>query len=234
MIVGVTVPLAGSVCRERICGTDAARERIILPDHTPIPHWTAAVAFAAALHGDDLRKGTRIPYLTHVMAVAEVLAYRYPDRDELILAGILHDVVEDTDASFGTRVAQLVRAVSKDDDAMIAAEGRPIPPEPRTPEDEADLWRRRRTFMLQHLHGDAVDPDVLRLKAADASVNLSAVPRDLRDPAVGPGLWTRFKVGADASLWFYQAIVDAVVAGIGDEPFARDLSEMLASVRATS
>ncbi len=216
-------------------------ERTIVPDFLPIPHWTDAVAFAAALHGDDLRKGTRIPYLTHVMAVAEVLAYRYPERDELILAGLLHDVVEDTDASvgtiekrFGARVGHLVGAVSKDDDAMVAAEGRPIPPEPRTPEDEADLWRRRRAFMLQHLHGDDVDPDVLRLKAADAFANLSAILRDLRDPAVGPSVWKRFKVGADASLGYYQAIVDAVAAGVGDEPLAHDLEEALEAVRSAT
>ena len=212
-----------------------------MPEHTPIPHWNDAVAFAAALHGGDLRKGTRVPYLTHVMAVAEVLAYRYPDRDELILAGILHDVVEDTDASFetvgtrfGHRVAKLVRAVSKDDDAMVAADGHPVPPKPRTSEQETVLWRRRRAFMLQHLHGDAVDPAILRLKAADAFVNLGAVLRDLRDPTVGRGVWKRFKVGADASLGFYQAIVEAVTAGIGDEPLARDVTEMLASVRAAS
>ena len=210
-----------------------------MPYPTSIPHWNEAIAFAAALHGDDLRKGTRVPYLTHVVAVAEVLAHRYPQREELILAGLLHDVVEDTDATFrtvekrfGTRVEHLVRAVSKDDEAMVSADGRPIPPEPRTREDEADLWRRRRTFMLQHLQGDAVDPDVLRLKAADAFVNLGTILRDLRDPEVGPSVWKRFKVGADASLWFYQSIVDAVMAGIGDERIAHDLSEMLASVRA--
>ena len=117
---------------------------------------------------------------------------------------------------------------------MVAADGRPIPPKPRTSEEDADLWRRRREFMLQHVHGDAVDPDVLRLKAADAFVNLGAILRDLRDPEVGPSVWTRFKVGAEESLWFYQAIVDAVMAGIGDERIAHDLREMVASVRAAS
>lgn len=107
-----------------------------MPDDRPIPSWTEAVAFANARHGGALRKGTRIPYLTHVVAVAETLAHRYPDRDELIVAGLLHDVVEDTDATFeevrarfGERVAGLVRAVSKDDDAM-AADGPPLSARP--------------------------------------------------------------------------------------------------------
>ncbi len=64
---------------------------------TPIHHWSEAIAFAVDRHGDDLRKGTRIPYVTHVIAVAETLAYHYPERDALIVAGLLHDVVEDTE-----------------------------------------------------------------------------------------------------------------------------------------
>lgn len=204
---------------------------------TPIPHWTAAVAFANRHHGGDLRKRTRIPYLTHIVAVAETLAHRYPDRAELILAGLLHDVVEDTVATFedvatvfGDRVAALVRAVSKDDDAMTG--GAAAAPEPTDPATKAALWRRRREFMLAHLQGDAVDPDVLRLKAADALANLRAIHRDLRDPAVGRAVWSRFKVGAEDSLWFYQAILDAVAAGLGDEPIVGDLREALAGVRA--
>lgn len=208
-----------------------------MPDaFAPIPHWTAAVAFANRHHGGDLRRRTRVPYLTHVMAVAETLAHRYPDRDELIVAGLLHDVVEDTVATFddvaavfGDRVAALVRAVSKDDDAMDGGGG--VTPEPTDPTAKAALWRRRRAFMLGHLQGEGVDPDVLRLKAADALANLRAIHRDLRDPAVGRAVWSRFKVGADDSLWFYQAILDAVAAGLGDEPIVADLRAALAEVR---
>lgn len=210
-----------------------------MPEPRPIPFWTEAVAFANAWHRGALRKGTRVPYLTHVVAVAETLAYRYPDRDELILAGVLHDVVEDTDAGFeevaagfGDRVAALVRAVSKDDDAMTATGEAPRTEEPQEPAAKAALWRRRRAFMLEHLRGDAVDPDVLRLKAADALANLNAIRRDLRDPAVGRAVWSRFKVGAEDSLWFYQEVLDAVAAGLGDEPVVGDLRAALAGVRA--
>ena len=118
-------------------------------------------------HGSDFRKGTRVPYVTHLMAVAETLAYHYPERDALIVAGLLHDVVEDTEATFerlearfGHEVAALVRAVSKDDDAMVAADGRPLPPKPHSPQDERALWRRRRAFMLAHVRGPDVPPDV--------------------------------------------------------------------------
>ena len=205
---------------------------------TPIYHWPEAVAFALEHHGDDVRKGTRVPYVTHVMAVAETLAYHYPERDALIVAGLLHDVVEDTaatfemvEARFGTEVAALVRAVSKDDDAMVAADGRSLPPQPRSPRDVRDVWRRRREFMLGHVRGPGVPADVLRLKAADALANLQTIARDLANPTVGEGVWDRFNVGRDESLWFYGEVVAAVEAGIGDEPLVVALQRALASAR---
>jgi (p)ppGpp synthase/HD superfamily hydrolase len=208
---------------------------------TTVDRWNDAVAFVAALHGGELRKGTRIPYVTHVMAVAEVLAYRYPERDALIVAGLLHDVVEDTDATletvrarFGAEIGALVRAVSKDDDAMVSHDGVPLPSKPRSSEAEAVLWRRRRKFMLSHIRAPEVPKDVLRLKAADAFVNLSAILRDVRNPEVGKGVWQRFKVGFDESMWFYEEIVATVGRGIGGEPLEVDLRETLAAVRAAS
>jgi (p)ppGpp synthase/HD superfamily hydrolase len=204
---------------------------------SPIDKWNEAVLFVVDHHGDDLRKGTRVPYVTHVMAVAESLAYHYPDRDGLILAGLLHDVVEDTEATFelveerfGLDVTRLVRAVSKDDAAMASGDGLPVPPKPRTIEEEHLLWRRRREFMLEHIRSPETAPDVLRLKAADALANLTAILRDLNNPAIGSTVWRRFKVGREDSLWFYEAIATAVEASIGQEPIARDLRGVLTQV----
>ncbi|UCH27301.1 MAG: HD domain-containing protein [Trueperaceae bacterium] len=82
-----------------------------------------ALFYAATHHAGQLRKGTAIPYITHPLIVAETLAYHYPGRHDLILAGVLHDVIEDTEstfaeveARFGTGVAHLVAAVTKPDD----------------------------------------------------------------------------------------------------------------------
>ena len=204
---------------------------------SPIDKWNDAVLFVVDHHGDDLRKGTRVPYITHVMAVAEALAYHYPDREELVLAGLLHDVVEDTGATFemvevrfGHDVAALVRAVSKDDTAMVTWDGLPIPPKPRSIGEERLLWRRRREFMLEHIRSPGTAPDVLRLKAADALANLSSILRDLNNPSIGSTVWNRFKVGREDSLWFYEAIATAVEAGIGQEPIAQDLRGVLTRV----
>lgn len=208
--------------------------------------WSDALALATARHGETLRKGGgRVPYVTHVVDVAETLAYHYPERDDLIVAGLLHDVVEDTSTTlhevrwrFGDAVADLVRAVSKDDAAMERANGWTVAD--RTAGMTADerrawLWRARREFMLSHLRPpadehDEAAKDVFRLKAADAHANLGAIARDLRN--VGPAVWGRFKVGRDESLWFYRSIVERVEVGIGEEALARELREVYEGVAA--
>jgi hypothetical protein len=212
---------------------------------TPTDQWSDALGFAIRHHGETLRKGTRVPYLTHLVAVAGTLAYHYPARDALVTAGLLHDVVEDTRASFedvarafGDEVAVLVRGVSRDDEAMLAALGTTMAELTAGLEPTAArrlLWRRRREFMLSHLRPPLATPDVLRLKAADVLDNLGAILRDLRNPAVGTAVWRRFKVGREASLWFYGEVVGAVGAGMvdadpGDGYLVESVVEALASV----
>lgn len=207
----------------------------------PIERWNDAVAFVLRHHGDALRKGTRVPYVTHVMAVAETLAYRYPERDELVLAGLLHDVVEDTSAcfddvarAFGPRVAALVRAVSKDDEAMAAWDGRSLPRDPMGEVERRDVWFRRRRYLLHLITGRQVGPDVLRLKAADAHANLRTILRDLRNPELGAAVWDRFNVAREESLWFYGSVAVAVERGIGAEPLVEELQQVLREVTASS
>jgi guanosine-3',5'-bis(diphosphate) 3'-pyrophosphohydrolase len=82
-----------------------------------------AVRFAAERHRDDRRKGeTAAPYINHPIVVAEQLAAHGLGEDvELLMAAVLHDVIEDTDATFedvrdafGARVADIVQEVSED------------------------------------------------------------------------------------------------------------------------
>jgi guanosine-3',5'-bis(diphosphate) 3'-pyrophosphohydrolase len=83
----------------------------------------SAVRFAAEQHRDDRRKGeTAAPYINHPITVAEQLAAHGLGEDvELLMAAVLHDVIEDTDATydgvrqrFGARVADVVQEVSDD------------------------------------------------------------------------------------------------------------------------
>jgi (p)ppGpp synthase/HD superfamily hydrolase len=199
----------------------------------PFPaRFDEAMTFAAERHSKQLRKCTGIPYITHPLIVAETLAYHYPSRHDLIVAGVLHDVVEDTNTTvveveerFGRVVAVLVAAVTKPELANDS-------PEPNA-EAKVVRWKAQRQAMLDALDSDELHAgdDVLRLKAADALANLRAISRDLSTPGVGSAVWSRFKVGREDSLWFYEAILDKV-SRLEREPLIGELRRELEAVRA--
>lgn len=73
-----------------------------------------AIEFATEAHGDQKRKYTGEPYITHPIAVMEIVR-EVPHTDEMLVAAVLHDTVEDTPVTleeiktkFGTKVAELV------------------------------------------------------------------------------------------------------------------------------
>lgn len=78
-----------------------------------------AIQFATQAHGDQTRKWSGLPYITHPIAVSE-LVRSVPHTDEMVIAAVLHDVVEDTVVTldqvreeFGDTVAELVYYVTK-------------------------------------------------------------------------------------------------------------------------
>ncbi len=73
-----------------------------------------AIEFATEAHGDQKRKYTGEPYITHPIAVMEIVR-EVPHTEEMLMAAVLHDTVEDTPVTiediktkFGTKVAELV------------------------------------------------------------------------------------------------------------------------------
>jgi (p)ppGpp synthase/HD superfamily hydrolase len=186
-----------------------------------------ALSFAMERHGRQLRKGSGVPYITHPVLVAETLAYHYPQSPDLIIAGLLHDVVEDTDASlelveeeFGSKVARLVEAVTKPELELA--------PSDTDQEAKVERWRAQRNAMLEALDGE--DEDVLRLKAADSLLNLRAIRRDVETPSVGPLVWRRFKVGREESLDYYRRVLERV-RRLGGEPIVQELQRELEAVQ---
>lgn len=161
-----------------------------------------ALRFAAELHRGQFRKGTRIPYVAHLLSVAALVLEDGGDEDEAI-AGLLHDAVEDQGgqptldairARFGERVARIVAACT-DADTL------PKPP-----------WRRRKEAYVAHIAG--APADVRRVSAADKLHNARAILRDYRQH--DDSVWERFNGGKEGTLWYYRALVDAFnAAGAG-------------------
>jgi hypothetical protein len=133
------------------------------------PRFLLAVRATHALHGRQARKGTRIPYLGHLLGVASIVL-QFGGDEELAIAGLLHDAAEDQGGdetlakirrAFGERVAAIVDGCS---DTTVT----PKPP-----------WLERKK---QYVAGIAAkDRDVVLVSAADKLDNARAIDADLRD-----------------------------------------------------
>lgn len=174
-----------------------------------------ALQYAAAVHNGQLRKGTNVPYLTHVLAVAAIVGEAGGDETEII-AALLHDAAEDHGGRsrldeirgrFGDAVADLVSALS---DTLE----QPKPP-----------WRQRKEQYLQRLAHEPAP--VRRIAAADKLHNARSILADLR--AVGLSVFDRFRGGREGTLWYYDAAVRAL-SEAGSSPLVEQLSEAVSQL----
>jgi (p)ppGpp synthase/HD superfamily hydrolase len=148
----------------------------------------AALRFATEAHAGQCRKGTRVPYIIHPLSVAKILL-DYGCTEELAIAGLLHDTVEDTPttlseirALFGDAVARLVEFAT----------------EPA----KMWSWERRKEHTLQLL--ETGEPQGLLLSIADKLDNIRSIHGDLERS--GEMAWSRFKRPRDKQKWYYEAL----------------------------
>jgi hypothetical protein len=160
-----------------------------------------AVDYARIAHADQKRKGTDIPYLTHLLSVAS-LVIEFGGSEDQAIAGLLHDTIEDCGeeheaiirTQFGDAVADIVRACT---DGTAEGKGTHTTPEAK----KADWLRRKQTY-LEHL-AEAPD-DVLLVSGCDKLHNARAIVGDLENPDVGMSVFERFKGGVDGTLGYYE------------------------------
>ena len=160
----------------------------------------AALNLAGLQHAGQTRKGTGAPYLIHLVHVAAILQRAGYDEDTQI-AGLLHDVVEDTVSS------------NEDGDRLLAeirqAFGHPVADaiasvtEPKRDRAGAKLpWRYRKEQYLSQL---ATGPLMaLRVSAGDKLHNLATLSEELTRK--GDETWARFKKGPEETYWFYRSV----------------------------
>ena len=141
-----------------------------------------ALVFAVRLHSGDTRKGTTIPYVSHVLGVASLALAHGANEDEAI-AALLHDTVEDAkEDSESVRVEIRRRfggAVLEIVDGCTDTRSKPKPP-----------FRQRKERYLAHL--PEASPSVRLVSAADKLHNARAILADYRAgperaPRTSPG-----------------------------------------------
>jgi (p)ppGpp synthase/HD superfamily hydrolase len=165
------------------------------------PRFSAALQYAIDAHGAQVRKGTDITYVSHLLGVASLVLEHGGSEDDAI-AGLLHDTIEDCGAAheaairerFGDSVADRVRALTDGTGEEKAAAV--------TPEDRRADWKRRKLAYLAALAHH--DDDVLRVSCCDKLHNARAIVTDLHRE--GLVVFQRFTAGAEGTLWYYAEL----------------------------
>ena len=179
------------------------------------PRFEDALVYAAQAHRAQIRKGSGVPYVTHLLAVAAIVGERGGGEDEVI-AALLHDAVEDQGgqarlddirARFGDAVAEIVWGCTD-------ADTFPKPP-----------WRARKEVYVAHLAG--ATPSIRLVSSADKLHNARSILADLRTG--GPALWDRFTGGRDGTLWYYRTLADTFLR-LSPGPLADELARTVAEI----
>jgi (p)ppGpp synthase/HD superfamily hydrolase len=183
------------------------------------PRLEHALRWAAVRHRDQTRKqaaeesaADAIPYVQHLAAVAMILdRLGYPE--DVVIAGLLHDTVEDTDLTlgeirdaFGEPVAALVAWCTERKTEAGSEAKRP--------------WVDRKTEHLAQLR-DAPE-EARAVVLADKLHNLLSMAAD---HDLGRMRWSRFNAGRDQILWYYRAMIETLR---GDPPRLRRLADACA------
>ena len=181
----------------------------------PVPmtnRFEQALVFAAQLHREQRRKGTGVPYVSHLLAVAALVIEHGGDEDEAI-AALLHDAIEDQGGAkareeirrrFGDRVTGIV-------DGCTDSEIIPKPP-----------WGERKRIYIEHL-GNA-SASVRLVSAADKLHNARCILSDYRN--VGEDIWQRFEGRREGTLWYYRSVLDVLLQA-GRTPLVADLERVV-------
>jgi (p)ppGpp synthase/HD superfamily hydrolase len=155
-----------------------------------------AMEYAARAHRGGTRKGGDIPYIVHPFEVAMILKEN-SFEDKVIAAGLLHDLLEDTDVGkkdlkeeFGEEILQLVLSASE------KLKGR-----------EERSWDKRKNQTIDYLDRDASFIN----KAVACADKLSNARSILRDYEEQPDdFWQRFSAPKKKQQWYYESLVESL------------------------
>lgn len=171
-----------------------------------------ALSLASELHGEQVRKGTDVPYVAHLLGVAALVLEDGGTEDE-VTAALLHDAAEDQGGEptlrliedrFGPSVAEIVAACS---DSLVVDRHQKKP------------WRERKESFIRQIAD--MDESPLLVIAADKLHNLRTTAVDLN--LNGAAVWARFKTGREGFLWYHRAAVDALERRI---PWSRSVKAL--------
>jgi (p)ppGpp synthase/HD superfamily hydrolase len=178
-----------------------------------------ALVFASEVHRNQIRKGSGVPYVTHLLVVASIVGEHHGTEAQVV-AALLHDAIEDCiqdvpdireqiEARFGADVLAIVEACTD-------ADTHPKPP-----------WRERKEAYLARLREKPAEHPALLVSLADKVHNSRSILRDYRQ--IGDELWERFRGGHEGTLWYYRSLSD-IFAARRPGPLATEFEQIVDSI----
>ena len=176
-----------------------------------------ALVFAAKAHDGQGRKGTKVPYVAHLLGVTGIVLEHGGDEEQAI-AALLHDAVEDQG---GVAMRHQIRSRFGEHITAMVDDCTDSDVEPKPP------WKERKVAYLAHI--SRVGDDALLVSLADKVYNARAIVRDLRRE--GLSVFRRFKGRREGTLWYYGALVEAFEERRPEGAAAELLDELSHAVR---
>ncbi|MFM6189071.1 MAG: HD domain-containing protein [Planktothrix sp.] len=177
--------------------------------------FTEALVYATQLHATQIRKGSGVPYIAHLLGVASI-ALEYGANESEAIAALLHDAIEDQGGAkirdeiqqrFGETVAQIVEGCTDTD----------LTPKPP--------WRDRKEAYLAHISHTSAS--VRLVSAADKLYNAQSILKDYRQ--IGDEIWQRFTGKKEGTLWYYRSLVNAF-RQVETTPLIEELDRVVAEL----
>jgi DNA-binding MarR family transcriptional regulator len=176
-----------------------------------------AFEFASEAHKNEFRKGTTIPYIVHPLDVLSILLKNGASED-LSIAGLLHDVLEDTPRSreeirisFGDSVGLLVEDASENEELTKGVSN----------EEKKKTWKIRKSQKIEKVRTSG--RELRLLICADKLSNIRDLIEDLHSN--GEVVWGKFNASKDQQSWYYHEIAAAMASPKGEDS---DISQTLA------
>lgn len=151
-----------------------------------------ATQFIAQKYDNVYRSGVVVPYTTHLFGVARLLkSVGY--REEVVIAGLLHDCLEDGRVDekelrtfFGSDIAALVKASTEPEKNM--------------------MWEERKQEIIHTIQHKT--DEQLAIMLAEKTHNVRAIAIEVAQ--FGEQIWANFKAPKEKQEWYYRSIIEQV------------------------
>lgn len=175
-----------------------------------------AISFATKVHAGQVRKGKATPYIVHVLAVGLILARVTTDED-IIIAGILHDTIEDCEPHGSVTQQTLTEMFNQNVAAIVNDVTEPS--QEKSEQSKKSTWLERKMAALAHIK-DMSHASIL-VKSADVLQNLTELNQDVQ--VDGDKTWNRFNANKEDIRTRYERLILEIEKAWSENPLLADL-----------